>query len=182
MKRSVWLKSCIIALTIGFLAVGTIAGAQTENIEDDPALQEALSHLLYADSLFENDDSVMAPWLGYGLAKIVWVRQNAPQMMEAGAYRSSFEEEVYGRDSLVKIWKELKEKDPSLQNVYLDEFAVISDAGYFREYVWAYFNDETWESGPEDARMGEFAIWLVENIPDHQPITLVGLDFEQPVQ
>ena len=182
MKRSVWAGMFISIVAVVFLASGTISGAQTENVEDDPALQEALSHLLYSDSLFEGDDSVMASWLGYGLSKIVWVKQNAPEMMETGAYHSSFEEELYGRESLVKIWKELKEKDTSLQDGYLDEFVIIYDAGYLREYVWAYFTDGTWDGGPEGSRMEEFVVWQVENLPEHQPITLVGLDFEQPIQ
>jgi len=168
------MRRAILVITILVLISGSIASAN----QDDAGLQQAMSQVLLAESLFEENDSVAAAWLGYALSRFNWVRDNAPQTMNKYDYRKSFEEELQGRGSLVKIWQELKEKDSSLKNTYLDEALMIYEAGYLKEYVWLYLGDGTWKNPPAASRLKKFMRWQDKKIPNHQVQTLANLAFE----
>ena len=167
----------ILALAISFTILAAF-DFQAIAQENDSALEQAMSQVILDETLLEDgNESIAAAWIGYALARLVWVRDNAPQM-EDFSYRISFEEEVHGRESLVKIWEELKEKDPALKNIYLDEALMIYKAGYLREYVWLYFWEDTWKELPSEARVKEFIAWQDSNLPNHPVETLAGLVFE----
>ena len=167
-----------IALTVLVSSLSVTAPLAAANTpEEEAALQQVLSQVLFAESLYEEHKAVTAAWLSYALGRIVWLKQNAPERMENSVYYRSFEEELYGRESLVKVWEELQEKEPDLENVYLDELLVVYKNGYLKEYVWLYLGDETWEA-PSEERVTKFLEWEEMNLPGHQVETLAGLTFE----
>ena len=166
-----------LTLTISFTTL-TAFDFKANAQEDDAALEQVMSQVVLDETLLDDgNESVAAAWIGYALARLVWVRDNASSM-ENSSYRISFEEEVHGRESLVKIWEELKEKDPALKNIYLDEALKIYKAGYLSEYVWLYLWEDTWKESPPEARVKEFIAWQDSNLPNHQAETLAGLAFE----
>ena len=122
------------------------------------------------DSLFSYEEGIQASWLGYGLARAKWLMENVlANNPEAYTYKRSFEEEVYARESLAKIWGELKENDPLLKDSYLDSLLSIFKVGLIKEYVWVFFREDTWQPPSETLKLAEFSKWQVENIPNHYP-------------
>lgn len=168
------LKTLLIA---GILLFFLSSSSFSETLEQSAALQEAMNEVLIAPELLEGgNQAVTAAWLGYALARVGWLRQNVPQeYIDQGYYSRSFEEELHGRESMIKIWGELKDKDGSLTDLYLDELLEIYKAGYIEEYVWVYLCEDGWEGSPADERLDEYIEWEEVNIPNHEPLTLAGL-------
>jgi hypothetical protein len=83
----------------------------------------------------------------------------------------SFAEEVEGRKTMAQIWKELKEKNHSCKDKYLDALIPVHEANFMREYVWTYLNRESWSSQPMDLRLKEFSQWQQLHLKEHQPET-----------
>ncbi len=180
MKTLSWLKKvAVLSAMFSLLNVG-ILYADAATTEDNAAIEEALSHVLLDDSLFEEGKQpVMAVWITYALSRLAWIRKNAPEVTEEPTYHVSFfEEELSGRESLIKAWGELQDKDPSLKDPYLDELLIVYKNGYLKEYVWYYLWEEDWGEPSEEVRMEEFIDWQDANLPGHQAETLAGLTFE----
>ncbi|MFC1570575.1 hypothetical protein ACFL4E_02205 [Candidatus Omnitrophota bacterium] len=152
-----------------------------ERLVDDPAIQEALSYILFHDMLFEDDNQTMPAWLTYGFARLGWIKDHYKvpfKEMTPDMYYIYYEEELYGRDNLVAVWEELKEQDPAMVDTYLDEMSVIRQAGYMPEYVWVYTYFDAYDKEPSEDRLKEFEDWYYENLPTHIPQNLVGLAWE----
>lgn len=152
-----------------------------ENMADNPAIQAAMKNILLDPSLFEDNEngSAMPAWLSYGFARLGWLMENKPNYLEDKNYQPTYKEELYGRESLAKVWMELKEIDPTLANPYLDAFEQIYTNGYLEEYVWGYLRSESWEGAPvAEERVLKFFDWIDKALPDHQSQTLVGLNFD----
>ena len=125
------------------------------------------------------ESGVSAAWLGYGIARAKWVGENVLRGQSGSVtYRRSFEEELYGRESLAKIWEELKAKDQGLADKYLDELLAVSNAGFLREYVWLYFWSGAWKTPPDGLRMADFEKWRAENLRGHRPQTFADIRIE----
>jgi len=105
-------------------------------------------------------------WLGYGTA----LAREAGRSLNAlplGAYRPSFDAEVAARQSMVKIWRELNEKEPQ-RFAYMESLAAVEQAGFLREYVWHYHRLAEWPP-VADLRNEAFAGWRAEQLRDHRP-------------
>lgn len=158
-----------------------LAQEEGEDLVNDPAIQQALTYVLFDQSLFEDEDTTMAAWITYAFARMGWIKEHMQMPLEnitPEVYQKSFEEELHGRENLIKVWDELKEQDPALQDTYLDEMVIVYKAGYLTEYVWNFTWYDAFVEAPTDERMEEFEVWFYDTIPDHQPKTLAGLVWE----
>jgi hypothetical protein len=124
--------------------------------------------------------AVASAWMGYGLGRANWLSEHVVGKKDVPQpYRRSFEEEVAGRETLAKIWSELKQSDPEARDDYLDALAHVLESGFLREYVWVYLKGPEWQAAPPGLRLGEFATWRESNLAAHEvetfaDVTVVG--------
>jgi len=118
---------------------------------------------------------VSAAWMGYGMARASWI---ADHVLGKGAdpttYRRSFDEEVAGRETLAKIWTEMKQSEPAA-DTYLDQLENVQKAGYLAEYVWAYLRSPDWKAPSSGLRLDEFDKWKAVNLDGHKPETFADV-------
>jgi hypothetical protein len=106
-------------------------------------------------------DYVNAAWLGYLMERQTYIREHADQYrLTTGIAIPRFGEEVEARKTMAQIWKELKEKDQSRKDTYLDQVISVYEADFMREYVWTYLRQQSWTrtlsiSGSRSSPSGE---------------------------
>jgi len=127
-------------------------------------------------SLQSGDISIASAWLGYAAARAEWIQTNvsADEIVQKG-YHRAFEEEVTSRSSLAKIWKEFGNSQANLKNPYLDDLLKVYESDFIREYTWIYLTSDEWLQ-PEGLRLDEFSTWTSNNLPNHKPETLAGVE------
>lgn len=116
-----------------------------------------------------------ALWLGYAAARLDYlVKQKLQLRRPTETVLSSFDEELYARQTALTIYKELQEKNATLRDPYWDALKQIQDAGYLRQYVWLCHRAPFWglnEAPPEL----EAALAMLRNIPNFSPETKAGI-------
>lgn len=128
----------------------------------------------------EPSDDILAAWMGYGLARANWIRDRFSEgKLDINAHQPAFDEELRARETMAKIWKELKETAPENKDPYLDAVAAVYDAGYLSEYVWVYLKRDNWNKQPKGLKLDEFAKWRKKNLALHQAQTLVNIKLEK---
>jgi hypothetical protein len=121
-------------------------------------------------------EAVMSAWMGYGLARANWVSEHViGKSKPLSAYHRSLEEEVAGRESLAKIWLELKQGDRTLSDAYLDQLSSVVASGFLSEYVWVYLRSAEWGEAPQALRLGDFEKWKTANLSGHKVETLADV-------
>lgn len=135
--------------------------------------------VLLDESLMDEgtNPSIAAAWYAYALSHANWISEHYKDKDPAKDYKLAFEEELLCRGNLVQVWYELKEKTPDLKDIYLDEMVTVRDAGFLEEYIWTYHSDEGWPL-PENLQLEEFDAWMAENLPEHHPETLAGIQVQ----
>jgi hypothetical protein len=117
-------------------------------------------------------DYVNAAWLGYLMERQIYIREHSDQYkLSPGIVIPTFDEEVDARRTMAQIWKELKEKDQSRTDKYLDELVPVHEADFMREYVWTYLRQQSWSRQPRDLRLKEFSQWQQLHLKDHKSET-----------
>jgi hypothetical protein len=117
-------------------------------------------------------DYVNAAWLGYLMERQIFIREHADQyQLTTDIVIPTFDEEVEARKTMAQIWKELKEKDQSRKDKYLDDLVPVHEADFMREYVWTYLKQQNWSRQPKDLRLKEFSQWQQLHLKDHKPET-----------
>ena len=117
-------------------------------------------------------DDIGAAWLGYLMERQVYIRDHADQyQLIPGPVTPTFDEEVEARRTMAQIWKELREKDQSRKDKYLDELVPVHEADFMREYVWTYLRQQSWTRQPRDLRLKEFSQWQQLHLKDHKSET-----------
>lgn len=134
--------------------------------EDKPKLN--ISVTVDADSLKGESPAIMAAWMGYASGRALWISGHIKaNPSEAATYTRTFEEEVEGRESLAKIWTELKAEQADLRNRYLDQLVRVRDATLLREYVWMNLRSENWKEQPADLQLERYREWAARNLVGH---------------
>ncbi len=125
------------------------------------------------NSLRNKSENIAAPWTGYGLALSNRIAEN-PHLVRQGdsVYQPSFEDEVSCRETMLKIWSELKTADYTLSDDYLDQALTVWQVGFLREYVWMYLKSHRWDHEPRDLRMIAFLEWNSIYLGNHRARTL----------
>ena len=117
-------------------------------------------------------DDIGAAWLGYLMERQVYITDHADQyQLIPGLVTPTFDEEVEARRTMAQIWKELRDKDQSRKDKYLDELVPVHEADFMREYVWTYLRQQGWTRQPKDLRLKEFSQWQQLHLPGHLPET-----------
>jgi len=154
------MKKIVISILFCAVLAATAAFAGNEQIKYVFELDPTLS------------DYVNAAWLGYLMERQIYIRDHPDQYnLTPGIIMPTFDEEVEGRKTMAQIWKELKEKDQSHKDKYLDELVPIHEADFMREYVWTYLRQKSWLRQPKDLRLKEFSQWQQLHLQGHQPET-----------
>ena len=167
-------KLTILVLAI-CLALGTISYAQEPEGEEIP-----ITILFDGQEYEKKSEGALAAWLGYAMARAVWVRDNfTTEEAVNGEYKNSFEEEIDAYTKMVQIWRELKESDPQLSDPYLNLLERVDDAGFLKEYIWTYIHDGNWGGFP-DLDMDGFDVYAKKYLVGHTPekITTIEINTE----
>jgi len=127
------------------------------------------------ESLTTEHPGVMGAWLVYGGSRLAWqngkFKENFPN---ARRYQFTYEEELESRTAMATVWKELKGKDDTLKEPYLDDLIKVEENGFLKEYVWQINRSERWKK-PTGLKLEEFKTWGRKNIPKHKPQTRVEI-------
>jgi tetratricopeptide (TPR) repeat protein len=124
-----------------------------------------------SSELKNKGSQISAAWFGYGAAKALWrTKTFFEKNPGTSTYSYSMPEEVDCRESLAKMWLEMKDKD-SATDEYLDDLSAVHKAGYMVEYVWKFFRQADW-TAPGGLREEAYGSWAQENIRNHKCITL----------
>ena len=116
-------------------------------------------------------------WTSYGVALAAWTSENLDSSkIPEGVFQPSFAAEVAARQSQLKIWAEMIEKEPRT-NTYIEAVALASSAGFLREYVWSFHRLSEWGTPPVDLRLPEFEEWRTAHLQGHKPTTGAVLSF-----
>jgi hypothetical protein len=167
------MRKIIVLLAVLIAIGGAVSGKSKQGkIGVNITLDEA--------GLKGKSDSVTAAWMGYGMARANWLSDHViGKANHPLTYRRTFEEEFTGRETLVKIWSELKESDATLKDAYLDQLVAIQAAGFLAEYVWSYLGSSDWTQVPEQLHLDAFEKWKASNLVGHKPETFAEVKIEQ---
>jgi hypothetical protein len=125
-------------------------------------------------------DYVNAAWLGYLMQRQIYIGEHMDQYtFTPGIIIPTFDEEVEGRKTLAQIWKELRQKEPSRSNKYLNELVPVHEADFMREYVWQYLKQPSWSQEPVNLRLKEFSVWQRKHLKRHRAETRAKLGFKK---
>lgn len=123
------------------------------------------------------DETDTLIWTSYGISLAAWTSENLDSSkVPEGIFQPSFAAEVAARQSQLKIWAELTEKEPKT-NTYIEAVALASNAGFLREYVWSFHWVAEWGTPPADLRLSEFEEWRMTHLQRHKPTTGAALSF-----
>jgi len=167
-----YMKETIIVMVIPIAIIGpAVAETEDKKVEITVTLDEA--------ALKGKPESVTGAWMGYGIARANWISEHVlVNPGELVSYRRCFEEELAGRESLAKIWAELKQSDAKLKDEYLDQVLVIRSAGFLGEYVWSYLGSADWKQPSKELRLEAFEKWRTANLAGHKAQTLADVKIE----
>jgi len=158
-----------------FLVVATLQAQTTDGEETS----EDFPRVVIDPTLLEEEayaEEISAAWMGYAFARLNWVMPYfSSEELGGEHYQRSFEEELKARETLARIWEELKINTPELEDPYLNDLQLIRASGFLPEYVWIYFSQETWSDPAQDLRLEEFQAWQAKNLPDHVAQTRAGI-------
>lgn len=122
-----------------------------------------------ADYALSDSDPALQSWVSYSLAR------SACQLQIGGnnpARESSFDCETTARRLLLDTWSERTAADAAVRDDYLDDLALVRNAGYLDEYVARYYSKRHWEL-PETLQSSEFRAWQRAYLPRHKPQTKI---------
>jgi hypothetical protein len=144
-----------------------------------PKAKQGKSHMnvtLDNEGLKGRPIAVMSAWMMYGVARANWVSEHVlGKSSSVSGYHRSFEEELAGRESLAKIWPELKVSDKAAQDAYLDDLQSVLSAGFLREYIWFYLGSPEWHDVPDGLHLSDFEKWKSSNLVNHKVETLADV-------
>lgn len=107
----------------------------------------------------------------FGLSLAYWIKKKEDiNLLPDGLYKPSFRVLTGAFSYQIKIWKELSEKEPK-KSAYMDQLISVSDAGFMKEYVWAFHFSPAWGAIKKDLKMDKFRKWSVSNLQGHKPRT-----------
>ncbi len=130
--------------------------------------------LSFDKPLYDKDNTVsLSTWMSY----TAYIRSDMDAFYKAtpdGQYHKKYMTEYEARLSMIEFYQKIR-KDPNFKNMkgnqYIDEMIQIKDAGYFKEYVYFSFNDNTWEM-PDGLDKEKYDEYMKSSLPNHKGLTL----------
>ena len=110
----------------------------------------------------------MHGWMFYGMALKTW-----PIELEENGQPNLYKRELFARTKTAQIWQELKGNKAVTSDKYLDELVNIYEAGFMKEYVWAYIRKSS--RIQSSLKLDKFKHWMFVNLPDHKAIINTGI-------
>ena len=136
--------------------------------------------IIVFDPMF-NDASVFSEgWLIYA-SEIKEDMEKFYRKNPNGEYSIPYAVENEARRLMAFFYVVSKQKNSDINDNYLEDLIKINNAGFFDEYVFVCFNREGWENPinwktDKDLKIDEWANWMKNNLNDHIPLTLVGVE------
>jgi hypothetical protein len=152
----------IAALVFTFLCVSASLAQG-----DTPTTKRSI-HIQVSQS---KTDAENLAWTAYGVSLAHYLETTGlAKTVPEGEYAPSFEGEVAAREKLLRIWRELTEKQ-NLSFAYMDILQKVEAAGFLRQYIWRYHHRPNWKDQEAPSRQDEFASWAAYNLVGHVPMT-----------
>jgi hypothetical protein len=112
-------------------------------------------------------------WIGYLFARMDFIGRNGGRYHRVpGVILPIFDEEVFARGEAAKIYRNLKQRNKTMESPYFNDLEKVDAAGFMPEYVWRYLKRNEWSTVPPNLRAAEFARWSRSNLTgNHAPET-----------
>ena len=132
------------------------------------------TELSVAPGFGDEADGLDEAWRRYAQARV------AGPLSRAGRRGSpdppSFEEEVFAREYMVRVWSELA-AERGYRDRYLEELALVQAEGFLREYTWECLHVLRGIE-PSGLELAAFRPWFEARLPDHRVETWVAAHSE----
>ncbi len=110
-------------------------------------------------------------WTAYGVSLASYLQTSrSVNTVPDGEYIPTFQAEVSARTKLLRIWRELIEKQ-TLQFPYMDTLIKVENSGFLHEYIWLFHHRAAWKDEDAPPNQKAFALWAKENLSNHVPMT-----------
>lgn len=119
---------------------------------------------------------VAAIWLGYLMARVVYHEKHKLPVPASGEIIPTLGEEVEGRSSASKIYRELKEKDAKLHDPYWEILSDVDRRGFMAAYAWTFLRRQPWPASERPANLSAFETWRKQALPNHRAQTYGWLE------
>jgi len=164
-----WPRNKRIQLALIALPLALVVGCSAH----DASRSRSKSEIIIDQSLSKE---TIAPWLAYAGSRSLWIDKKFFQLNPgATSYQYTLAEEVEARQTCAAVWRHLRGKD-GLSDRYLDELVAVMNAGFIREYTWAFFRVAGW-SLPEGIKIKEFDNSRQQHLKNHKPETRATVRF-----
>ena len=127
-------------------------------------------YITVIDPIFYESNVSKESWIIYS-SKIEEAMNEYYSKNPKGNFALSFEAELNARRFMMFYYTMTKKEDSIIDN-YLEEMIKINEAGFFNEYVFICFHQDSWGRNNE-LKIDDWANWMRNNIPDHIPLTLI---------
>lgn len=119
-----------------------------------------------------------AIWFSYAMARQVFATLHEGVHPDVpGVVIPTFEEELFARGSALKVYAELRAKDPKVDIAYFNDLTRVAASSFLREYAWTYLHWATWGQPPADLKLAAFDEWRKTNLADHHVRTDAGIRY-----
>ncbi len=159
-------------LVPSFLAASTIffAGCGTSHPERSRSEPGFRANVVWdgPSTLSEKQNAV---WLGYAIARAVYIRKHEdqyPGIRISGISAPQFAEEVDARSHAARIYREMAAKDKTFRDAYFEDLLAVETAGFVPEYVWTYLHQPAWPETQKPAKLAEFDSWRQTHLTAHR--------------
>jgi uncharacterized protein YecT (DUF1311 family) len=133
------------------------------------AQKETNQNEINIDRSIIKNENALEGWIFYGISLKVW-----PIELNQNGKPNLYKREVFARSKTATVWQELREKKAVNQDNDLDSLVSINEAGFMREYVWLYINNNS-KNIPKNLRLNTFKQWMSIYLPEHKAIVNTGV-------
>lgn len=106
-------------------------------------------------------------WLAYLMHRVAHEPQITACRKEPAVVVPTFDQELDARETAIRIYLKLRERDAKMDVPYFNDMARVAAAGFTREYVWMYLRQKSWLEQPTGLRLTEFETWQKSNLKNH---------------
>lgn len=112
-------------------------------------------------------------WLSYCIGRLSYVLDHPKEYPKKPGKRwiPTIEEETEGRFVGLDTYRALRKAGKIGADSYWEDVSAVSDAGFLKEYVWAFFRRESWPAEKAPPKLEAFEEWRSREIPNHKPYT-----------
>lgn len=163
-----------IVILFAFLSIRSFPSASATE-SDQPGFKKELYRVELDEGIIDKP-ALAAVWHQYGEMKVDWRTERfQSQFPNETKYRYTFEEEYECRMHLAEQWEKLKSENPRFSDEYLDNLVKVKNSRYFREYIYSYFKEGSWNYDKDRLCLDEFKRWRKLHMDGKKKATEVKL-------